>query len=157
MSALFLDETFLPAAISLISNARKYIYVSTFKAEITKKRRGLRLKQFFDILAKKKLEKLDIRILTNKQSYQGHVPESNSYVIREMHRLGVPIRHLPNQRCCHAKIIIVDGNLAILGSHNLSVKSCHNNFEVSCLIEDIVIINHLKNRYELLWDKSKGA
>ena len=157
MSALLIDEAFLPAAISLISNAKKSIYVSTFKAEIVKKRRGLRLVQFFDILVKKKAEKLDVRFLTNKQSRQGNVPTTNSYVIREMQRQRVPTRYLPNNRCTHAKLIIVDDCLAILGSHNLSVKSCHYNFEVSCFIEDPTIIEHIKARYETLWTKAKDA
>ena len=52
---------------------------------------------------------------------------------------------LPERICCHAKIIIVDQSKAIVGSHNLGVKSCHYNFEMSYLIMDPIQVALLSN------------
>lgn len=157
MPTLLKDEEFLPAAKSLIANARKSIYISSFKLEITTKRRGLRLAQLFDMLAKKKQDKVDVRVLTNKQDNQGHVPATNAYALRHMKRQKVPVRYLPNNRLTHAKILIVDEQKAIVGSHNLSVKSCHNNFEVSCFITDITTVLYLVAHYNSVWDIAREA
>ena len=153
--ALLQDEEFLPAAKSLIANAGKSIYISSFKLEITTKKRGQQLGQLFDILAKKCYDKKVVRVLTNKRDNRGHVPDTNAYAIRYLKEKRVPVRYFPNGRLCHAKILIVDDRKAIIGSHNLSVKSCHNNFEVSFFITDLVTVKYLVDAYDRVWDTAK--
>ena len=155
MNDILKDEQFLPAALSLIAGAKKSIYISSFKTEITSKRRGLRLKQFFDILVKKAGEGVDVYLLTNKRDNRGHVPESNAFALRFLKVTKVKVRHLCNNRLCHAKLLIVDKETAICGSHNLSVKSCHNNFELSCLLTDDQPVLLLVAAYENAWDAAK--
>ena len=155
MNPFLRDEKFLPAAIELVTEAKKSIYISTFKIELTSKRRGLRLKQFFDVLQEKHLGGVDVRILTNKRDNRGHIPESNAYAFYHFKKNKIPIRSLPNSRVVHAKLLIVDERKAILGSHNLSIKSCHNNFEMSFLIDDPVTLAYLESTYSYMWFKAK--
>lgn len=132
---LLVDQDFLPQATSLISTATRHIDIATFKAEITLKPRGYRLRLFFWELFRKQREGVQVNFLINWNTKQRVVPLTNRYVIQQLKRQGVNIRILPDDRCCHAKILIVDRRIAIVGSHNLSVRSCHNNFEVSYLIQ----------------------
>lgn len=133
---LLVDQDFLPQATSLISMAHRHIDIATFKAEITSKPRGRRLRYFFDILYAKRCSGVDVNFLINWNTERRVVPLTNQYVIQELKRRKVNVRILPNDRCCHAKLLIVDKRVAIIGSHNLSVRSCNNNFEVSYLIQD---------------------
>jgi phosphatidylserine/phosphatidylglycerophosphate/cardiolipin synthase-like enzyme len=155
MSTFIRDEEFLPAAKGLISKASKSIYISTFKAEITSKRRGEKLKELFDLLISKAGDGVDVRLLTNRKDNRGHVPDSNAFALRFLKTTKLKVRHLPNDRLVHAKILIVDRVKAIVGSHNLSVKSCHNNFELSCFLADVVPVTYLACYFEDIWDKAK--
>jgi len=148
------DESFLQAAKILIQNARESIYISSFKLEMTMKPRGARLVDLFHTLAKKADAGIDVKILTNVRADRPHIPASNTYAVQMLKLKGIEIRKPRDERVCHAKIIIVDNKKAILGSHNLSVKSCHSNFEVSVLLSEVGTINVLAAFFLHTWDKS---
>ena len=145
MGLILTDNEFLPQARALIESAEKSIDISTFKAEITTKPRGLALLHFFKVLLQKAKAGIRIRFLINWNQERRSCPKTNLYVITELRKANINIRHLKNNRCCHAKTIIVDNKKMIVGSHNLSVKSCHNNFEISYVVSDPEEVNSLSS------------
>lgn len=145
---LLIDEEFLPQATALIGMARRRIDIATFKAEIISKPRGRRLRIFFDTLFQKREAGLQINFLINWNDDRRAVPACNISTIHELKRRLIFPRVLPDNRCCHAKILIVDQNKAIIGSHNLSVRSCHYNFEASYLVMDPVSVARLSGVFE---------
>lgn len=149
------DEQFLPVAQKLIEHAQKSIYISTFKAEITTKSRGRRLHRFFDTLVKKADRGVNVRLLLNRTFNRKTIPQSNFFAIRELGKSQIKIRTPRDDRLCHAKLLIVDDTVAILGSHNLSVRGCHYNFEVSYMLNNAYIANQLSFIYTQLWEASK--
>lgn len=157
MGTLLVDEQFLPTALSLIEHATKSICISTFKAEITTRPRGRKLLNFFELVFEKSRSGVNVRFIINRITKKGSVPLSNLYTIQEIPKHGIEVRCLQNDRCCHAKLIIVDDYAAILGSHNLSVKSCHNNFEVSYEIRDNYIVHILQRIFNEVWQNSRKA
>ena len=152
---LLYEEEFLPAAKELIMKARYSVYISTFKAEITTKPRGRKLSRLFDEIAQAKIRGLDVRVLINTAAPRGSIPLTNAYAVMFLKKNGIDVRKLHHERCCHAKLIIVDDYAAILGSHNLSVKSCHNNFEVSCIIYSRTTVTELIEKYNKVWEGSR--
>jgi len=155
--AILKDEEFLPAAKKLINQARTAVFISSFKIELSTKRRGAKLAEIFYLLKDKARDGLDVRVLTNKQNEQGYVPHTNAYVINYLKKNRVSVKCLPNNRICHAKMIIVDNEAAIIGSHNLSIKSCHNNFEMALLATDLIIVSTLKGYFISGWLTGKDA
>lgn len=149
------DEEFLPYVTGLITSAKKRIYISTFKGEITKKVTGLSVAVFFNYLALKFREGVEVKFLINNISGSKGSPFSNYSVINALKKASIPVRAFPTTRICHAKIIIVDEIEAVLGSHNLSVRSCTNNFEVSYINNDFHDILTLSNIYIHAWDRAK--
>jgi len=145
---ILFDEEFLPQAIALITSAKERIDIATFKAEITTKPRGLRLRQFFQLLIDKKSQGLIVNFLINWNDERRVVPMANLYAIRYLKEHKINVMILRGGRCCHAKILLVDRDRAIIGSHNLSVRSCHNNFEVSYLLEDPASVARLSAVYD---------
>lgn len=157
MGLLLKDNEFLPQAKALVESAKKSIDISTFKAEITTKPRGLALSQFFKAIIQKAKEGVRVRFLLNWNHDRKSCPKTNLYVITELKKANIKVRHLKNNRCCHAKAIIIDKEKAILGSHNLSVKSCHNNFELSYVLPDPEAISNLASVFDHSWqDAQKG-
>jgi len=145
---ILFDEEFLPQAIAMIQSAMARIDIATFKAEITSKPRGTRLRDFFRILCEKRDQGLIVNFLINWNDERRVVPAANVYAIRYLKEHKINVRIIRGGRCCHAKILMVDRDRAIIGSHNLSVRSCHNNFEVSYLILDPVNIARLAAIYD---------
>lgn len=141
------DQEFLPQAISLINSSERRIDIATFKAEITNRPRGKRLRQFFELLYKKHAAGVEVNFIINWNTQHRAVPRTNHVVIRELKANKINVRVLPQNRCCHAKIILVDQDKAIVGSHNLSVQSCRNNFEISYLVTEPVALARLQAIY----------
>lgn len=77
--------------------------------------------------------------------------------MRELPKYGIHVHCLKDNRCCHAKLLIVDRHAAILGSHNLSVKACHNNFEVSYIILDNFMVDIVYTAFSEAWSGSSAA
>ena len=152
---LLIDNEFLPQAIAFITTAQRRIDIATFKAEITSKPRGRRLHIFFDNLFEKKSQGVQINFLINWNDERRACPLANLSAIRELKNHKINVKILPNNRCCHAKIIIADQDKAIVGSHNLSVKSCHNNFEASYLVLDPVNVARLSAVFERVFLSAK--
>lgn len=157
MIGILKDEEFLKCAKKLIVYAKSEICISTFKAEITTSKKGQKLKEFFDYAVDAANLGVDVKILTNGKDHRGHIPDSNGYAIRWLKSTNAKVRALHDGRICHAKIIIVDRQVAIIGSHNLSVRSCHNNFEISSLIEDSTCALRLWTMFDEVWDRAKKA
>jgi phosphatidylserine/phosphatidylglycerophosphate/cardiolipin synthase-like enzyme len=145
---ILIDEDFLPQAIALITSAKERIDIATFKAEITPKPRGLRLKQFFQTLFDKRDQGVQVNFLINWNDERRVVPMTNLSAIRDLKQHKINVKILKSNRCCHAKILLVDKDRAIIGSHNLSVRSCHNNFEISYLFDDPCSITRLSTIYD---------
>ena len=152
---LLIDQDFLPQATALISMATSRIDLSTFKAEITSKPRGRRLRLFFDTLFRKREAGVQINFLLNWNDVRHAAPLCNLATILELKRHKINVQILPNNRCCHAKVIIVDKDRAIIGSHNLSIASCHNNFEASYLVLEKVSVTRLSAVFDHTLSNSK--
>lgn len=152
---LLTDNEYLPFTTTLIENAQQSIDISTFKAELTTKPRGRRLAAFFDVINKKARRGLPVRFLISKREEYGHIPLTNLFAVRELKANKVQVRHLRHSRICHAKIIIVDSRYAVIGSHNLSIKSCARNFEVSVYFNDTETVKHLSNVYTRTFEDAK--
>lgn len=155
MHQILKDEEFLKKAKELVLYAKHEICIATFKAEITTKSRGKKLKEFFDYCTDAANLGVDVKILTNGKEHRGYIPDSNVYALRWLKKTKIKARTFKDARICHAKIIIIDKQIAIIGSHNLSVSSCTKNFEISYLIEDSTIAYKLWEMFDDVWDKAK--
>ncbi len=149
------DNNFLPQAFALIDTAKSSVDISTFKAEISSKPPAKHLLAFFKKLYEKKSQGLRVRFLININDARRNTPKTNPCAVNALKNHKIEVRTLHHNRCCHAKIIIVDTDKAIIGSHNLGVKSCHNNFEVSYLIVEPVNICYLQAIFDRVFINAK--
>jgi phosphatidylserine/phosphatidylglycerophosphate/cardiolipin synthase-like enzyme len=145
------DEEYLPQALALITSAKNTIDIATFKAEIPTKTTHFRLKILYGLLCEKRDAGVKIRFLININEKKRGTPRSNIPAIQYLKAHKIDTKTLRENRCMHAKIIMADQDRAIVGSHNLSIKSCFNNFEISYLIIDPVNIARLAALYNNTW------
>lgn len=132
----------------MVDSATTSIDISTFKAEFTTKHRGRHLRAFFDKVFEKRAAGIRVRFLLNWNDQRRMVPSTNKSAISHLKAHKIDVRVLRLSRCCHSKIILVDSHKCILGSHNLSVSSCHRNFEASWLVYGHLVCRPFQELYD---------
>ena len=136
MGLLVVDNQFLSVAQALVEQASREICISSFKLEVSEKPRGRDLKRFFDTIIAKMKSGVKVKILFNWHDDRRSVPKTNYYASTFLKSQGADVRFLRNNRCVHAKLLMIDKEKILLGSHNLSIRSTQANFELSYLIPD---------------------
>jgi phosphatidylserine/phosphatidylglycerophosphate/cardiolipin synthase-like enzyme len=155
MGLLIVDNQFLPEAIALVKQAKKEICLSSFKLEISDKPRGKDLNEFFDEVIAKLRQGVKVRILFNWHDDRRSVPKTNEGAAHFLKNGGADVRYLKNNRCCHAKLLLIDKEKVLLGSHNLSIRSTQANFEMSYLIPDPETVAQVSAVFEAVFNDAK--
>jgi len=156
MGLLVVDNQYLSVAKALAEQAKKEICISTFKLEVTDKPRGRDLLEFFKAIVEKVKSGVKVKVLFNWHEDRRSVAKTNFYSSIFLKSAGVDIRHLKNNRCCHAKLLMIDKEKVLLGSHNLSVRSTQANFELSYLIPDPETVAQVSAVFERLFADAKS-
>jgi phosphatidylserine/phosphatidylglycerophosphate/cardiolipin synthase-like enzyme len=69
-----------------------------------------------------------------------------------MNKLGAKIRNLNTRRLVHTKLMMIDNEQVIIGSHNFTQSAFTLNFEVSILLDDQNLISELKEYFTNLYN-----
>ena len=65
--------------------------------------------------------------------------------------LGIKAKKANIKKLLHAKSIVIDNDIAIIGSHNLSNQAMRENVEISVVIYDKEICTRIKNYFDQIW------
>lgn len=82
--------------------------------------------------------------------------DSNNQGISLITQAGVQVRE-DTHLYMHAKIIIVDGKEAFVGSENISTQSLDQNRELGILISDQAVLNTLQQTFQHDWGDSRSV
>lgn len=78
------------------------------------------------------------------------VPD-NAATASALKSAGVPVRTLRNP-VVHAKVIVVDGAAALVGSNNMSLTSLRENREVGAIVRDAATVGPVKAQLDTDWN-----
>jgi putative cardiolipin synthase len=95
-------------------------------------------RSLLELLERKLAEGVYVTILTNSlRSTDGVLPHAG-YVKyrRRLVRAGVDVREYKGPDMLHAKTVVIDGRVVLIGSYNLDPRSQNLNTEVMCVVED---------------------
>ena len=107
-------------------------------------------KSLRQLLTKKAGEGVRILVLTNSlRSTDGVLPQA-AYLKyrRRLVRAGLDMREYKGPDPLHAKTIIIDGRVSLIGSYNIDPRSQYLNTEVLCIAEDEDIARELRASIE---------
>jgi cardiolipin synthase len=85
----------------------------------------------------------------------GSSGDSNSQGIATIRQGGVKVRE-DAQLYMHAKIILVDGKAAFVGSENISTQSLDQNRELGIIVSDASVLARLQSTFQSDWAISQG-
>jgi len=106
-------------------------------------------------LAAKALEGKDVRVLINVVPGNARIAAINRQGAAWLQERKVRVRCLDPARVCHAKLVVVDDRVAVIGSHNWGVGALSRNFEVSVVIRDVGPVRKLVEYFDTLWSVSR--
>jgi len=86
----------------------------------------------------------------------GSESDSNSKGIATIKQGGVSVRE-DTKLYMHAKIMVVDGKEAFVGSQNISAQSLDQNREVGIIIADASVLNTLQQTFASDWAESRSV
>jgi len=64
---------------------------------------------------------------------------------------GIEVKHLIQNKLVHTKMMIIDGQIAIIGSHNFTHSAFSFNHEISVILRDPDLCYQLTNYFNNLW------
>jgi len=130
-----LHHNLLQATINIIIGAKKYIYMQTPYF--------LPTESLFQVLMMAALSGIDVRLMVSKKSDSSYVdPASRSYYA-DLMEAGMKIYEMQD-KFIHAKTLVTDDMLSVIGSANLDFRSFETNFEINCYLYDPVIAKNNK-------------
>ena len=97
------------------------------------------------LLERKLKEGVYVQIVTNSlRSTDGVLPQA-AYLKyrRRLARAGIDVREYKGPDPLHAKSVVIDGRIALVGSYNLSNRSEYLNTEVMCMARDEAVAQEL--------------
>ncbi|MDR2621137.1 MAG: cardiolipin synthase [Dysgonamonadaceae bacterium] len=130
-----LYHNLLQATVNIIIGAKKYIYMQTPYF--------LPSEPLFQALQMASLSGVDVRLMVSKKSDSRYVdPAAHSYYA-DLLEAGMKIYEMEG-KFIHAKTMVADDMLSVIGSANLDFRSFEANFEINGYIYDPVIAHQNK-------------
>ena len=128
----------LQAMICIVLSAKKYLYMQTpyFLPTDT----------LFEALQIACLSGIDVRLIVSKKSDSSYIdPAAHSYY-DDLLRAGMRIYQLQD-KFIHAKTLVADDYVSVVGSCNLDYRSFETNFEINCYMYDSDVAAQSKNLF----------
>lgn len=147
--------------VELIKNAKKEVKICSPFMELYK------LKEIEDLIISKLDGGVKVKILTRELNN----PESDRYnqfnkFINRIKKLGlfnkIEIRdyHFSNKgvvlSSTHSKILVIDDEIAYLGSGEIRYNTFYKNFEIGIVLSGSTLVKDLSGIYDIIFSKSKN-
>jgi phosphatidylserine/phosphatidylglycerophosphate/cardiolipin synthase-like enzyme len=139
------DRGYFDEAHKILSEAKTSIHIVSFEMKYYKNQPNSKENILVRDLIYAKERGLDVKIVQDEFSEQ-----DNAYDM--LKGKGLNIRYDTNETTTHAKLIIVDGKIVLIGSTNLSYFALERNNEANVLIKDEKTAQTLEKYFQNIWD-----
>lgn len=114
-----------------IIEAKRLIWISNYVTVLNQKRKSDMVFIIFNLLRCKAEAGLDVRLVIDSPRKHATNYHAVKRLIRRATEWKIDLWIVPEKRTCHAKLILIDDELSICGSHNLARSSLTNEYEAS--------------------------
>jgi phosphatidylserine/phosphatidylglycerophosphate/cardiolipin synthase-like enzyme len=153
---LLIARQFLQRVPALMEKAGRSIKVSQFVVQIKGKSAKMSSRELGIALAGKVRDGVNVQVLLNQAGGGWRAPALNRQAAKWLGERGVEVRTVGTSKTCHAKIVIIDDEVAIVGSHNWTPYALERNFEVSVLVRDETTVKQLARHFDEMWKASQA-
>jgi phosphatidylserine/phosphatidylglycerophosphate/cardiolipin synthase-like enzyme len=152
---LLIAREYLSRVPAILENAQLSIKAVQFVVQIQGKSAKMSSRELGIKLAAKVRDGVRVQALLNAAGGGWRAPALNRQAAAWLTDRKVEVRTLGTKRTCHAKMLIIDDKIAIVGSHNWTPYALERNFEVSVLVRDLACVGRLAQTFDQLWEASQ--
>ena len=145
------DSQYLSAVAPLIERANRSVYVIMFVMKYDPGDDDDPVNELLGALADAASRGVDVRVLVDEETRDSY-PQTIGFL--KEHGIGVRLDKSSGVTT-HAKVVIVDGEFVVVGSHNWTESALRYNHEVSALIRSGKAAEELTNYFERLWGEGR--
>jgi len=153
---LLVARQYLSRVPAILESAKTSIKVVQFVMQLKGKSAKMSSRELGIKLAAKVRDGVRVQALLNSAGGGWRAPALNRQAALWLQERGVEVRTLGASRTCHAKMLVVDDQVAIVGSHNWTPYALERNFEVSVLVRNPGCVGQLAQHFDQLWKASQS-
>ncbi len=135
------DREYYPRLLETLSSANKSIHIAMFMFKMDNDV----IERIAEILIAKSRQGVDVRVVMEDSL------DYNELAYRRLRDAGVPVRFDSRALTTHTKLVIVDGKIVFVGSHNFSYNAMKRNHEASVMISDPAVAAAEEAYFERIW------
>lgn len=152
-----ITNDYLDTVLDLVKHSRHEIAICSYLITPPKHRSGYAYNGLFFELLLALQRNVEVRFLCDAGSSSAAVRRSVKEFTLFASTHKIPFRLHSFTSKLHAKFIVVDGLISIVGSHNFTSTATKSPFEISILIDEPSISCDLANYFNHLWDLSNES
>ena len=155
-STIAVDRQIYPLISDVIRSAKESLCLAFFQMTLDEKHLwGLSL-SIFSSLKSRKEDGVDVRVILNQKFATGIQNSLNLKTVKLLTAIKVNVTLSETATVLHTKLIIADGEKAVLGSFNMTVTSLCENHEVAVYLRSPLVKQILIPYFEEIWQRSKN-
>lgn len=137
---IIIGKEFPKKVIPLIQQAKNSIDIAVYEWRWYLDQIGSDIQKFNNAIVVAQRKGKRVRVITSSQK-----------IIDTLKKNKIEAKKIFSDKKLHIKLIIIDDEIAILGSHNYTMSAFTLNYEVSIKTQEKLVVNRLKNFFSGLW------
>ena len=135
-----IGKEFAKKVIPLRGGSKNTIDIIVYDWRLYPDQIGSSIQKFNNAIVVAQRKGIKVRAITNCRE-----------IINILKENKIDAKKLFSSKKLHVKLMIIDDEIAILGSHNYTTSAFTLNFEISVIIQEKEVVNRLKTFFENLW------
>ncbi len=144
------DQSYFPVVRDLLRNARESIKVIMFEASYYKQHPLSQSNQLINELISARRRGLSVSVILEVKDKKERTSLRNLETARILKKGGAEVTLDAPDVTTHAKLILVDNKIVVLGSSNWTYNALNNNHEVSILIKSQNAVKELEEYFYMV-------
>lgn len=134
---ILIGREFAQEVIPLIQNAKKTIDIMVYEWRWYPNEIGSKIQVFNQAIVQANKRNIEVKAVVHK-----------TLIAEILRREKIKVRKVESSKVLHTKLMIIDNEIVILGSHNYTMNAFNINYEVSVIIHDEKIVLNLKQYFK---------
>ena len=151
---ILIGRDYTTEVIPLIDNAKTNIDILMFQWGYYAHEGGGMIQRLNYAIKSAIIRGVTARVLLHLGGPADKLRHINSDVANHLRSWGAQVKFCSSSGVLHAKVLMIDKTIAVVGSHNFSKRSMGGNVEVSVLVEGGGDIRPLLEYFDMLWRQS---
>ena len=145
------DREYFTVVQTCFKEARSSIAVMMFEAAYYDKHANSPTNVLIRELLAARTRGLTVKVILEKRRERDRTHENNQKTGRLLSRGGVEVVYDSELVTTHTKLLIIDGEISIVGSTNWTYSALEKNHEVSVLIRSPEVARRLQGYFQTIW------